>query len=580
MSSQRNRTPLLRRMFHVAGVTSMAAMISFTAATPVQAAPFASGGFEPPGVPAAPVNGFTTYAPGASLGSSGWVVPGDSMTSHEVVHTDRISCFEGVQCLFLRGVAGVIVSTQGGKVSQTFDTVPGATYQFRFNAAANPLGPNASSIFSTFLTDTPGLQNQVVANSGNPDNPGWLETVYPATPKNSGSNTQMSLVFVANDATCSEQCGVMLDNVRIFENLPPSVAQDSYDATEDTPLVVPAAGVLANDSDPESAPLTAALVSQPANGTVSMNADGGFTYTPNPNFNGEDTFTYAADDGEGTTPSEESVTITVAPVNDPPTIPTDDPNNPGSPNPALNYVAESGQPLPIAPPGVLEGATDVDGDALTAMLQSGPEHGGLELNSDGSFIYTSEAGFVGTDTFTFTASDGTTESAPATVTIQVVPLPNNAPVASDDEESYTTTEGTPLTVPAPGVLANDTDVDGDALTAVLQSTTAHGSLVLNADGSFTYTPEDGFVGADSFTYVADDGQGVGTAAKATSEPATVTITVTAAAASGGGGGLPVTGSSASVALAVGVATTTAGLATVLIALVVARRRRHRVTVQG
>ena len=93
---------------------------------------------------------------------------------------------------------------------------------------------------------------------------------------------------------------------------------------------------------------------------------------------------------------------------------------------------------------------------------------------------------------------------------------NDAPVAVAD--SYSTNEDTPLTVTAPGVLGNDTDVDGDALTAILVAGPSHGSLALNGNGSFTYTPGANYNGSDAFTYKANDGQ-------ADSNVATVSLTV-------------------------------------------------------
>src|SRR5213075_3252602 len=95
---------------------------------------------------------------------------------------------------------------------------------------------------------------------------------------------------------------------------------------------------------------------------------------------------------------------------------------------------------------------------------------------------------------------------------------NDAPVAADD--AYTTAEDTPLTVSAVGVLANDTDVDGDTLTVALVNGPGHGSVTLNGDGSFTYAPTANFNGTDSFTYRANDGTADGNVA-------TVTLTVTA-----------------------------------------------------
>ena len=158
--------------------------------------------------------------------------------------------------------------------------------------------------------------------------------------------------------------------------------------------------------------------------------------------------------------------------------------------------------LTVAAPGVLGNDSDPDGDPLTAVLVSGPSHGSLTLNANGSFSYTPAANFTGTDSFTYRASDGTLTSNVATVTLTVTAV-NDAPAAAGD--AYSTAEDTVLTVAAPGVLGNDTDLDGGPLTAVLGSGPSHGSLTLNANGSFSYTPAANFTGTDSFTYTATDG---------------------------------------------------------------------------
>jgi VCBS repeat-containing protein len=180
-------------------------------------------------------------------------------------------------------------------------------------------------------------------------------------------------------------------------------------------------------------------------------------------------------------------------------------------------------PLSVVLQGVLAGDTDIDGDVLTAILASGPSHGSLTLSPDGSLQYTPAANFHGTDSFTYRASDGAASSNLATVTIEVAAV-NDAPTA--DAESYTLTQDAPLTVAAPGVLAGDGDVDGDSLTAVLVSGPTHGTLVLNANGSFTYTPAAGYVGPDSFSYLASDGT-------ANSNPAVVSLSVASTAATTG-----------------------------------------------
>jgi hypothetical protein len=182
------------------------------------------------------------------------------------------------------------------------------------------------------------------------------------------------------------------------------------------------------------------------------------------------------------------------------------------------FTVDEDDTLSVAAPGVLSNDLDPEGGALAAMVVSTPAHGAVALAADGSFTYTPNADFNGSDSFTYTATDpGGAESNVATVLITIAPV-NDAPVAAND--SYTTTQDTPLIVPAPGVLGNDADAEGGALAAVLAADPANGTVSLNSDGSFTYTPNPGFAGNDSFTYQATDGQ-------ATSGAAVVDIVVQA-----------------------------------------------------
>jgi VCBS repeat-containing protein len=181
------------------------------------------------------------------------------------------------------------------------------------------------------------------------------------------------------------------------------------------------------------------------------------------------------------------------------------------------YSTAEDAPLTVSAPGVLANDTDADGNPLTAAVGAAPAHGTLTLNANGSFAYTPDANFNGPDTFTYRASDGTAQSNTATVTINVS-AGNDAPTAAAD--AYTTAEDGPLNVAASGVLANDNDPDGDQLNAWVESGTSHGTLNLNANGAFTYTPDANYNGPDTFTYRASDGA-------LTSNPATVTITVSA-----------------------------------------------------
>src|SRR2546428_11803397 len=139
----------------------------------------------------------------------------------------------------------------------------------------------------------------------------------------------------------------------------------------------------------------------------------------------------------------------------------------------------------VAAPGVLGNDSDADGNILTVVVVNSPSHGALVLNPNGSFTYTPAANYNGPDSFTYKANDGTADSNVATVAITINAV-NDAPVALDD--AYGTDEDTTLTVAAAGVLGNDSDAEGDTLTAILVSGPSHGTLALNANGSFSYTP--------------------------------------------------------------------------------------------
>lgn len=285
------------------------------------------------------------------------------------------------------------------------------------------------------------------------------------------------------------------------------VAQpDVYDVNEDSTLEVGTAhGVLSNDADLEGDQITAELVSSPSNGTLTLRADGSFTYTPNKDFNGTDTFTYAISDGNGGTATA-TVTIIVKAVNDAPV--------------AKDLTGESDQVTTPedTPKDITLEASDIDSNNLTFGIVDGPARGTLS-GSGANLTYTPNKDFNATDSFTFQVCDDSTPEPlcdEGRVDINVTPV-DDAPVANDD--SYDTEEDTTLTVLAPGVLENDTDADGDALTVRLVTGPSNGVLDLRSNGSFTYTANANFNGEDSFTYRACDGSDT------CSESVTVTITV-------------------------------------------------------
>ncbi|MBM0171436.1 cadherin-like domain-containing protein, partial [Altererythrobacter sp. C41] len=289
----------------------------------------------------------------------------------------------------------------------------------------------------------------------------------------------------------------------------PTAGADSYTVAEDAALTIAAAaGVLTNDGDTDGDALSALLVAGPANGTLTLNADGSFVYTPNADYIGPDSFTYRANDGTADS-APVTVDITVTPSNDAPTAAAD-----------TDAATEDA----AAVTGTVAGNdSDADGDTLSYTLDAAVA--GLTLNADGSYSFDpSDAAYqdlaVGETrdvVASYTVSDGNSGAATSTLTITVTGT-NDAPAAAAD--LYAVTEDDTLTIAAAaGVLANDSDPDGDALSALLVTGPANGTLTLSPDGSFVYTPNADYIGPDSFTYRANDGT-------ADSAPVTVDITVT------------------------------------------------------
>ena len=242
--------------------------------------------------------------------------------------------------------------------------------------------------------------------------------------------------------------------------------------------------VLAND---EGDTLTVTGYSAPAFGTLVLNPDQSFTYTPVAGFFGSDGFSYTIGDQAGATATGQ-VTIGVTRPN---TVPT-----PGED--AAHTAAGTSVVLPV-----LDNDADPDGDALSLIAIEAPGHGTVQVEPGGQRLrYTPQVGFVGSDSFAYTVSDGWGGSATANVTIDVTPL-NTAPVPAPDRAS--TLPGTAVTI---DVLANDDDAEGGPLTLTGITLPAHGALALTGEQQFIYTPEPGFVGEDGFTYTVRDAGGL------------------------------------------------------------------------
>ena len=279
---------------------------------------------------------------------------------------------------------------------------------------------------------------------------------------------------------------------------------DAYSVDEDMPLdvlisfdldgITPLTGVLSNDTDASLAALTvppssASLVSSTSSGGLTLNADGSFSYTPNQDFSGEDTFTYKANDG--TLDSNlASVTITVNPVND---APVADPNGP--------YVAVVNEPVTLDGTG----SSDVDGDILTYAWDFGDTNSGTGATP--SHTYTA----TGNYTVTLVVNDGTVDSLPETTSVEVVAAVNTAPVAVEDAATVVRNSSATFI----NLTGNDSDADGnlkDSLGNVAAgqinittgSTTTRGGTVSIVTNGVNYTPKRNFRGTDTFNYIVSD----------------------------------------------------------------------------
>jgi len=338
-----------------------------------------------------------------------------------------------------------------------------------------------------------------------------------------------------------------LSLVEIVTNLPPVALDDAYTTGEDTPLNVAEPGVLGNDSDANGDPLTAVLVTSSSDGVLELNADGSFSYEPNLNFNGVDSFTYVANDGVADS-NVITATITVYPVivsglyyeyyeGDWSMLPDFD-----TLTPVKRGVAENFD-IPFNPSkdyfayrfiGYIEIVTAGDYTFYTRSDDGSQLYIGTTLVVDNDGLHGTNQEMSGTTSLsvgphrimvTYFEAYGANSlyvwyEGPGIIK-QLVPdsvlYRNRLPIANDDR--YEVDRGDTLTVTAPGVLGNDIAVENEPLNAVLVDGPAYAAgFTLNADGSFNYTHDGSETTSDKFTYKANDVQ-------ADSNTATVTITV-------------------------------------------------------
>ncbi len=318
---------------------------------------------------------------------------------------------------------------------------------------------------------------------------------------NANFNGSDSFLFKVNDGTVDSATATVSIQLKpvndpptasyvgaTVQNNPPAAKDESVTTEEDTPVSITLEG-----SDPDEDELSYTVVESPSHGSLSGTAPN-VTYTPKPNFNGSDSFTFKVSD-ETADSNAATVSITVTAANDPPS--------------AKDDSARTLEDTPIKAIDVLGNDTDVDDDQLTTSAVTQGRNGSVTINADNTLSYIPKANFCGTDSFTYTISDGKGGTDTATVNVKVKVV-NDAPTADDD--SVTTQEDKSVSITLVG-----NDPDGDSLSYSIIKGPSHGSLKGTAP-KLRYSPKVNFNGSDSFTFKTND-------KKTDSAAATVSITV-------------------------------------------------------
>ncbi|MFH6964857.1 Ig-like domain-containing protein, partial [Flavobacterium plurextorum] len=360
------------------------------------------------------------------------------------------------------------------------------------------LDPATAGIQTSFSVTGQGTYS--VDNSG-------IVTFTPAANYN-GTTTPISYTVQDNQGAVSASATITV-KVKAVNDKPVAV-NDSAEIDEDTVVTI---DVTANDTDVDGTidvasvdldPATAGIqttFSVTGQGTYSVDNSGIVTFTPAANYNGTTTpINYTVNDNQGAVSASATITVKVKAVNDKPVADND------------TYIVAEGETLTITSPGVLVNDTDVEGDTLTAVLVTGPTHGILTFNADGSFSYTHDGTETLADSFTYKVNDGTVDGNTVTVNITVKAV-NDAPVVRNDINSIISS-----TSEATGIKAlQANDIDGTIASYTILTLPSHGVLAVGGvpvtvnqvltpleAGTLTYDPSGTFTGIDTFTFTATD----------------------------------------------------------------------------
>jgi VCBS repeat-containing protein len=359
-----------------------------------------------------------------------------------------------------------------------------------FNNDRDPNGDQLSLSGTNIVTGGPHTLVTTSATTHGGSVQLFADGTYTYTPANGYSGPD-DVTYTLCDVTATAPqplCKTAQIHFLVAADDAPVAVNDVNSTNEDTPV---SGTVVGNDTPSVDGGNTWTLIGVnggASHGTVSMNPDGTYTYTPNANYNGTDVFTYQVCDVDGDC-STATVTITINPVDDVPV--------------AVNDTNTTNEDTPVSGTVVGNDTPSGDGGNVWTLVgvNGGASHGTVSMNPDGTYTYTPNANYNGTDVFSYQVCDVDGDCSTATVTITINPT-NDVPVAVNDTNS--TNEDTPV---SGTVVGNDTPSPdgGNVWTLVgVNGGASHGTVTMNPDGTYTYTPNANYNGTDVFTYQVCD----------------------------------------------------------------------------
>ncbi|MCS0363916.1 tandem-95 repeat protein [Vibrio diabolicus] len=304
---------------------------------------------------------------------------------------------------------------------------------------------------------------------------------------NENFNGDVNFTFDVSDGTDTVTANI--DVTVTPENDPPVAGSTSYTVHEDNSITISDEQLLANSSDVEGDVAVDSVSYSGTDGVFQDNGDGTYTFSPNENFNGEVSLDVVVVDEDGATDST-TAGITVLEVNDPPIAG------------ATSYTIDEDEVITISAEQLLANSSDIEGEvALDSVSYSGSE-GIFTDNGDGTFSFAPNQNFNGKVNLDVVVVDEDGATASTTANIDVLPI-NDAPVSGD--LAYSVDEDNSITLSQEQLLAQATDVEGDALTASNLVVDGDATVTVNDDGSFTITPDANFNGDIDITFDINDG---------------------------------------------------------------------------